>query len=89
MESHRTKNFRTLYKQLPDEVRRQAREAYRLFKNDPYHSSLQFRRVSRKQPIYSVRIGLSYRALGTREEDDIMVWFWIGSHADYDRLLSR
>jgi hypothetical protein len=89
MESHRTKNFRTLYKQLPDEIRRQAREAYRLFKNDPYHPSLQFKRVSRKQSIYSVRIGLSYRALGIREDDDVIVWFWIGSHADYDRLLAR
>ena len=89
MESHRTKNFRTLYKQLPDEIRRQAREAYRLFKNHPYHPSLQFKRVSRKQPIYSVRIGLSYRALGIREEDDVIVWFWIGSHADYDQLLAR
>ncbi len=39
-------------------------------------------------PIYSVRIGLDYRALGVREGDDI-VWFWIGSHADYDRLVSQ
>ena len=89
MQSHRTKNFRALYKQLPDEIRRQAREAYRLFKNDPYHPSLQFKRVSRQKPIYSVRIGLSYRALGIREADDVIIWFWIGSHADYDQLLSR
>jgi hypothetical protein len=31
---------------------------------------------------------MDYRALGVREGDEI-IWFWIGSHADYDRLLSR
>jgi hypothetical protein len=36
--------------------------------------------------VYSVRVGLGWRALGVRE-GDVMVWFWIGSHADYDRLL--
>jgi hypothetical protein len=44
--------------------------------------------VSRRQPIYSVRIGIGYRALGLREEDRVF-WFWIGSHAEYDELLKR
>ena len=39
------------------------------------------------RPIYSVRIGLHWRAVGTRE-GDVMIWYWIGSHAEYDRIVS-
>ena len=38
------------------------------------------------EPIYSVRISRGYRALGLRD-GDLVTWFWIGSHADYDKLL--
>jgi hypothetical protein len=89
MKSKRTKQFRDLLRALPDDVKSQAYSAYRLFKRDPYHPSLQFKRVGQRQPLYSVRIGISYRALGLREADDLIVWLWIGSHADYDKLLSR
>jgi hypothetical protein len=54
--------------------------------SDPAHPSLRFKLVHPTRPIYSVRIGLDYRALGLRE-GDTMVWFWIGSHAEYDRLV--
>jgi hypothetical protein len=54
---------------------------------DSSHPSLQFKRVHASEPIYSVRAGLGWRAVGVRS-DDAMVWFWIGSHAEYDRLLS-
>lgn len=36
--------------------------------------------------IYSARVGLGYRALAVRDGDDV-VWFWIGTHADYDQLI--
>ena len=87
MRSKRTRKFRQLLEALPEDVRRQAYAAYRQFRHDPYHPSLQFKRVSQKRPLYSVRIGISYWAPGLREEEDIIVWFWIGSHADYDKLL--
>ena len=38
--------------------------------------------------IYSVRIGKGYRAVGQRDKKGIL-WFWIGSHAEYDKLLSQ
>lgn len=50
------------------------------------HPSLQFKCVHQTEPLYSVRIGLGWRALGLLE-DDTIAWFWIGSHADYDRLI--
>ena len=72
---------------LPESVRRQAREAYLLFRQDPLHPSLRFKRVHSARPIYSARVTLDYRALGVREADTI-TWFWIGSHAEYDTLIS-
>jgi hypothetical protein len=50
------------------------------------HPSLRFKCVSEKHGVFSIRVGLNWRALGYREQDEV-VWFWIGSHAEYDRLL--
>lgn len=86
MKSWRTASFRQAFQALPRAVQRQARQAYKRFATDPTHPSLQFKRVHPKRPIYSVRISRGYRAIGTKTGEDV-VWFWIGSHADYDRLV--
>jgi mRNA-degrading endonuclease RelE of RelBE toxin-antitoxin system len=88
MKSSITKDFRKRLNQLPANVRDQANNAYALWQEDPYHHSLQFKRVSQRQPIYSTRIGLNYRALGLLENNQIY-WFWIGPHTEYDQLLQR
>jgi len=88
MTSHTTERFRKAFKQLPQHVQRQARQAYRLFKQNPYHPSLHFKQVHPARPTYSVRIGLDYRAVGIRD-GDVIIWFWIGSHADYGKLIAR
>ena len=54
----------------------------------PRHPSLGFKRVSQRSPVYSVRVSIDYRALGVMDHGDI-VWFWIGAHHEYDRLLAR
>lgn len=87
MKSKITKDFRKLLRDLPPNIKRQAYEAYQLFKGDPYHPSLHFKRVSQKQPLYSVRISRNYRALGFRDPQDQIVWFWIGAHDEYDDKL--
>jgi hypothetical protein len=63
-----------------------ARKAYRLFRQNAQHPSLQFKKVHEREPIYSVRISLGYRAVGVLQGDEISR-VWIGNHADYDRLL--
>jgi hypothetical protein len=83
-----TQEFRQQLARLPAVVQEQAARAYALWRSNPDHNSLQFKRVSQRQPIYAVRIGLGYRALGLREAEQIY-WFWIGSHAEYDELLRR
>jgi mRNA-degrading endonuclease RelE of RelBE toxin-antitoxin system len=64
MRSHTTERFRRAFQALPDHVKRQARDAYRLLKENPNHPGLRFRQVHPTDPIYSVRISLDYRALG-------------------------
>jgi len=88
MKSSVTKAFRKQLTHLPESVQEQATKAYALWRSDPYHNSLQFKRVSQRQPIYSARVGLNYRVLGLLEEEHIY-WFWIGTHAEYDELLGR
>ncbi len=86
MTSRTSRRFRDCLARLPDEVRRQAGKAYDLFTRAPRHPSLRFKRVHATRPIYSVRISLDYRAVGVLVEEEI-VWFWIGPHEEYDRLL--
>lgn len=75
--------FWSAYRRLPDTIRALADRNFALLKNDPRHPSLHFKRVGR---YYSARVGLRYRALAI-ETDDGLLWFWIGSHADYDAML--
>lgn len=88
MISHRSKPFNKCFARLPEPIQRQAREAYRDFKRDPNHRGLRFKPTKRRPDIWSVRITLGYRALGVRTEG-VIVWFWIGSHADYTRQIAE
>jgi hypothetical protein len=88
VKSHTTQRFRKALAALPDEVQEQARSAYRQFIRDPQHPGLRFKPVHPSQPIYSARVGRGHRALGILEGDTI-VWYWIGSHAEYDRMLTQ
>jgi len=88
LKSHLTQDFIACFGKLPDRIKRLARRNYRLWEADPHHPGLQFKRVGSKHLAYSVRVGIGWRALGVRQED-AMVWFWIGSHAEYDRLLDK
>lgn len=88
MKSRTTISFRVAFAGLPKQVQDQVRQAYRQFKQDPNYPSLRFKKVHPGLPIYSARINKDYRAVG-QLEGDIVIWFWVGSHTDYDRLLSQ
>ena len=77
-------DFWQLFYQLPQEVQDLARKNYELLKADPHHPSLRFKKVG---DYWSVRVGRGYRALAT-EVDGGLLWGWIGSHAEYDRIVS-
>ena len=84
MISRTTRNFWRHYEALPKDVQRQAVRAYAQWRADPSRGSLQFKCVSEKHAAYSVRVG--NREAGPGE--DILTWFWIGSHSDYDKLVA-
>ena len=86
MKSITTTAFRKTYAHLPAQIRERAYEAYLQFKEDPSHPSLRFKKIHSELPIYSVRISKNYRAVGQLDKNTI-IWFWIGSHAEYDKLL--
>ena len=86
MKSRTTKQFHLAFKKLPLQVQEQARAAYRQFKKNPAHPSLRFKKVHQNLPIYSARISKNYRAVGQLDGDTV-IWFWLGSHKDYEKLL--
>ncbi|MBE9106028.1 hypothetical protein IQ229_14090 [Nostoc cf. edaphicum LEGE 07299] len=88
MKSRITAQFRQRFADLPEQVQEQTREAYRLFKQDPSHPSLRFKKVHPELPIYSARISKNYRAVGQLDGDTV-IWFWLGSHTEYNKLLSQ
>jgi hypothetical protein len=87
VKSQTTERFRKAMSGLPEDVQQRARKAYKLWKENSKHSGLHFKQVHNTKPIYSVRIGLSYRAIGVKQKDTI-IWFWIGSHEEYNNLVS-
>jgi hypothetical protein len=90
MQSSRTKNFQNLFLKLPQRVKETASKNYKIWINNPFHSSLEFKEVKSKEKIWSVRVGIGWRALGVmKAEEEKIVWFWIGSHAEYDKILRK
>jgi hypothetical protein len=75
--------FWVLYRALPQPLRELADRNFSLLKNDPRYSSLHLKKAGR---FWFVRIGLHYRAVAV-EVPDGLLWFWIGSHEDYNKLM--
>lgn len=77
-----------LYHRLPSRVRRTADKYFNLLRSDPRHPSLHLKKIG---DLWSVRAGIHYRAVGmdTPNEGKGILWFWIGSHAEYDRFIKR
>lgn len=85
MKHFATPDFWSAYASLPDHIQQLADSNFAKLKTAPRHPSLHFKRIGR---FWSVRVGLHFRALGV-DADDGIVWFWIGSHADYDKLIGN
>ena len=85
MKSRATSGFWKQYDRLPQHIQEAADRAYLLWRDNPSHPSLQFKRIHTQGAIFSARVGRSYRAVGVMV-DDVLVWYWIGTHAEYDHL---
>ena len=84
MKSIANTSFWKLYHALPDDVRQEARFAFRSFCSNPAHPGLSFERLRWDPNLWSVRVTRGYRAVA-RKHGDMMIWYWIGSHAEFDR----
>ena len=85
MNHYTAPEFWELYNNLPKRIQDLVQKNYVLLQTDPSHPSLNFKRAG---PYWTVRIGIHYRAIGLPEDDGVL-WFWIGSHAEYDRILKN
>jgi len=72
--SHLTEDFVGRFRRLPRRIQELARKNYRLWKRDPAHPGLDFKQVSQRRSIFSVRVGIGWRAVGIKREDT-MIWF--------------
>jgi mRNA-degrading endonuclease RelE of RelBE toxin-antitoxin system len=79
--------FWQYWQDLPQETKKLALQNFELLKNDPWHPSLHFKKVGKTRQVWSVRVGAHYRALG-KEKPEGIVWFWIGPHTEYEKLIS-
>ena len=77
-------SFWDRYEKLPREIRGLADKSFQLLRDNPAHPSLQFKKAGK---VWSVRVGSHYRAVATPIEGGFL-WVWIGSHAEYDKLLA-
>ncbi|MDO9169501.1 MAG: hypothetical protein Q7U18_10525 [Methylobacter sp.] len=86
MKHFTSSKFWQYFDALPANIQQQARNSYELLKQNPHHPSLPFKPV--KNGVFrSIRVSLGYRAFGVPDDQGVQ-WFWIGSHAEYDKLLT-
>jgi len=87
MKSCTLPSFWAAYKRLPESIKRGARKSYRVWAQNPFHPSLHFKCISEQEHIWSVRTTKGVRAVGIFE-NDVVTWFWIGRHDEYERFCS-
>ncbi len=77
-------SFWEKYHNLPRQLQQCADKSFALLKQNPKHPSLDFKKVGKD--LWSARITRDYRVLA-REEENTLVWFWVGKHDEYMRLI--
>ncbi len=88
MKSRRSKRFRALLEALPAAIQQLAADTYQRWQQDPSHPGLHFKPIDPSDPdIFSIRIGLRYRAICERQPDGAYLWVWIGTHEEYNNLI--
>ena len=86
MISRLTREYLDAFRRLDPEVQRKVQRAYDLFKDNPRHGSLQFKRVKGTRNRYSARVDDNFRVLGELNGNTI-TWRWVGPHDEYDRMI--
>lgn len=88
MKSRRSKRFRELLEALPSSAQKLALESYQRWQHDSSYPDLHFKPIDPSDPtIFSIRIGMHYRAICERQPDGTYLWVWIGTHEEYNNLI--
>jgi hypothetical protein len=88
MKSYTVISFWNAFDALPNEIQSMSKKKFILWRANQFHPSLRFKCVNASHNIWSVRITRDYRALGVMKKNEI-IWYWIGAHKDYEKLLKQ
>ncbi len=86
MKSSALPEFWDCLEKLPPPVQKITRKNFKLWQGSPTLKALEFKKI--KGDLWSVRAGSGFRALATFD-DGRYLWFWIGTHDKYERLLRQ
>jgi hypothetical protein len=75
--------FWETYGVLPQSIQDLADKNFKLLKENSNHPSLHLKKVGK---YWSVRVGRKYRAVAVEMQAGLL-WFWIGVHAEYDKII--
>ncbi len=76
-------SFWNCYYKLPPAIQELADKNFEILKSDSQHPSLHLKKVGR---YWSARVGRRYRTLAVETKKGL-IWFWIGTHPEYDKLV--
>ncbi len=88
MKSATLPSFWSAYELLPKNIKREAKKAFLLWSENPFHPSLHFKCVNKDENVWSLRITRGYRAVGNLK-DNTVTWYWIGTHDEYEKLIAQ
>jgi Txe/YoeB family toxin of Txe-Axe toxin-antitoxin module len=88
MRSYVLPSFWKRFEALPPDIQRLVRKNYGIWSQDPFHNGLEFKKLWNHKPFWSARCGIDHRVVGYMK-DGAIYWFFVGTHADYDRLLKQ
>lgn len=88
MRSKTLPSFWKAYERLNKDIKEQARKSYEIWRRNPFHPSLHFKCVNQEENVWSLRVSRGYRALCIFEKDLVM-WFWIGNHDEYEKFIRQ
>ena len=76
-------SFWNRYYQLHSSIQKLADKNFKILNSDPLHPALHLKKVGR---YWSARVGRKYRTVAVETEEGL-IWFWIGTHAEFDQLI--
>lgn len=88
MKSKTLSSFWKVYEKLSKDVKEKAKKSYEIWRRNPFHPSLHFKCINQEENVWSLRVSRGYRALCIFEKD-FVVWFWIGSHDEYEQFIQK